>query len=565
MPTKTRINGQNYTQLPRLVSDDVILKGLPNTPSAPDGYGDLASAINSLDTATVRPLKVCLIGDSLTGSGTSPILADGTGSYLNATVLTNLNAGGSAGWIAQQELIGSASNASFSGVLRTDGLGNLSWNYNSEGFGEWVDVSDGGFFVVPSGGGVNNLCVKIVKARQNSSAVQDTISSFSSFSSVLTAGQNCYSEFVKDILSMACDVKNWGIIGDTAAGVSTRYNQMFDKEGDIDAVVLLIGTNDQPADAAAATSLYDLVSETIDAMLEKCRVVFVGGLFPRADVSAGIQAAMMVYSKLLQQKCLNSGGRLVYWDAYSFLVDPATTTGALKASAYNVDNLHLMPYGAWLAKGALLEQMALALNVGQNDFPRRGFSAYNEATGVGSLNSNPLYLGSGGTGSGSGGVTGTVPAGCAATRNAGTQTMAISTISGLSQNQIRLTLAGSTTANDYHELSQSFTLPAVTGGWTGRYIVFEMDMTIESANLLAKLEMAIVSNPLKNILYWNQSSRAFSDFSGSQSHRVTFRSEPMLVRDPAITSYNIRFRLGCASGGSAVISLSRCEVMEWRP
>lgn len=48
MPTKTRINGENYTQLPRLVSDDIILKGLPNTPGAPAGYGDLASAVNSL-------------------------------------------------------------------------------------------------------------------------------------------------------------------------------------------------------------------------------------------------------------------------------------------------------------------------------------------------------------------------------------------------------------------------------------------------------------------------------------------------------------------------------------
>jgi hypothetical protein len=143
--------------------------------------------------------------------------------------------------------------------------------------------------------------------------------------------------------------------------------------------------------------------------------------------------------------------------------------------------------------------------------------------------------------------------------------MAISTVSGLSQNQLRLTLAGSTTASDYHELSQSFNLPAVTGGWAGRYIVFELDMAIESADLLAKLEMAIVSSPLKNILYWNQSSRAFSNFSGAQSHRVTFRSKPMLVRDPTITAYTMRFRLGCSSGGSAVITLARCEVMEWRP
>lgn len=530
-----------------------------------DAVNALIDGYEGLSTSVVRPLKLCLLGDSLTGSGTSPILSTGTGSYLNATVLTNLNAGVYNGWIAQQELIGSASSAAFSGVLRTDGLGNLSWNYNSEGFGEWVDVSTGGFFVIPSGGGVNNLCVRIVKSRQNPNVTQDTISSFSSFSSVLTAGQNTYAEFLKDTLSQACDVVNWGIIGDTVSGVSTRYTQMLDKEGDIDAVILMIGTNDQPATATAAISLYENLSITVDALLEKCKFVFVGGLYPRTDVSAAIQSAMLLYSKLLQEKSLKSGGRIIYWDAYSYLVDPATTTGALKSGAYHTDNLHLMPYGAWLVKNTLLGQVSLALNVGQNNFPRRGFSAYNETTGVGSLNPNPLYLGSGGTGSGSNGVTGTVPASCAVTRNAGTQTMAISTVSGLSQNQLRLTIAGSTTASDYHELSQSFTLPAVAGGWVGRYIVFEMDMTIESADQLAKLEMAIVSNPLKNILYWNQSSRAFSNFSGNQSHRVTFRSQPMLVRDPAITSYNIRFRIGCSSGGSAVVSLARCEVMEWRP
>lgn len=55
MPTKTRINGENYSQLPRLVSDDIILKGLPNTPGAPDGYGDLASAVGSFFTVLGDP------------------------------------------------------------------------------------------------------------------------------------------------------------------------------------------------------------------------------------------------------------------------------------------------------------------------------------------------------------------------------------------------------------------------------------------------------------------------------------------------------------------------------
>lgn len=47
MPTKTRINGENYSQIPRLVSDDIFLKGLPQTAGAPAGYGDLAEAVNA--------------------------------------------------------------------------------------------------------------------------------------------------------------------------------------------------------------------------------------------------------------------------------------------------------------------------------------------------------------------------------------------------------------------------------------------------------------------------------------------------------------------------------------
>ena len=62
MPTKTRINGQNCTQLPRLVSDGIALKGLPQTPGYPAGYGDLATAVlkgiglNNDTVKTVRPL-----------------------------------------------------------------------------------------------------------------------------------------------------------------------------------------------------------------------------------------------------------------------------------------------------------------------------------------------------------------------------------------------------------------------------------------------------------------------------------------------------------------------------
>lgn len=70
MPTKTNINGKNYTQIPRLVSDDIILKGLQNTPGAPAGYGDLASAVNSVGAKQQQ--TVVLFGDSYAATQNNP-------------------------------------------------------------------------------------------------------------------------------------------------------------------------------------------------------------------------------------------------------------------------------------------------------------------------------------------------------------------------------------------------------------------------------------------------------------------------------------------------------------
>lgn len=48
MTTTTRIEGKNFTQEPRLVSDQIILKNIPESDGTPDGYGDVAVNINDL-------------------------------------------------------------------------------------------------------------------------------------------------------------------------------------------------------------------------------------------------------------------------------------------------------------------------------------------------------------------------------------------------------------------------------------------------------------------------------------------------------------------------------------
>lgn len=80
MPTKTRINGENYTQLPRVVSDDIMLNGLPHTAGAPDGYGDLAGAINAVNSGTSCTKRAACAGVSFmaqqTQSGSTTIFRD---------------------------------------------------------------------------------------------------------------------------------------------------------------------------------------------------------------------------------------------------------------------------------------------------------------------------------------------------------------------------------------------------------------------------------------------------------------------------------------------------------
>lgn len=63
--SKTRISGENYSQLPRVISDDIILKDLPQTTGAPDGYGSVAAAVNGLIAQpSGRGVLCAAIGDS---------------------------------------------------------------------------------------------------------------------------------------------------------------------------------------------------------------------------------------------------------------------------------------------------------------------------------------------------------------------------------------------------------------------------------------------------------------------------------------------------------------------
>lgn len=75
MPTKVRFAGVNHTQLPQIVSDGIALKGLPQTPSYPAGYGDLAGAVNGSIMPIYRQSGFVKIGG---GMGDNALFKDRT-------------------------------------------------------------------------------------------------------------------------------------------------------------------------------------------------------------------------------------------------------------------------------------------------------------------------------------------------------------------------------------------------------------------------------------------------------------------------------------------------------
>jgi len=530
-----------------MVSDEIILKDLPNTAGAPAGYGDLADAVNGLTYIAYTSLKsrkarLMLIGDSLTDSGTNPLEPTGlTYTYLSG--LSQLS-----GWVADVQLQPIAGTPA-TGVLSTTGNGFLSFNYNSEGAGAPVDVSTGGFFKIESSSGVYAL-VKILKKGQPAIARTDTISFGTLKTNLQLGGFNTFAEVLQARISINSDVFKMGISGDSVIGVSSRWRQAYDICLP-DFICVLIGTNDTPPDNAAADVMFAEIRSAIEDMLTKVRAVFVGGLFPRGDLTQPVYDAMNYYSSLLRDFAAGND-RVVYWDAFPYLVSSnAVGSSAIKTTAYHSDNLHLVPYGSCLAVKPILESLVLSGAFSDKKYYSRGLS-----TEQYSINPNPLYLGSGGTGSGSGGVTGTVPQAVSISRTGGTQALALSQLTVETQSELRMLVSGSTTPSDRHEVNQNFSIPV---SYYGKKARMRIRAEVKQADLLNQFEFAAVGASNAFLVYLGQASRVISNVVAGTGFVIESDSEEFVLPTGVSTGF-LRLRIGTASGGSADIILREFSI-----
>lgn len=544
-------------QPPRAADTDGVLRRTGDELS----IAEVAAARSLVSWGANRRIlrTLAVIGDSLSAAGVNPALPAGVGAF-DCTGLSNLNSGGT--WIVNPSFDGRGASGA-AGTLSTDGAGRLQWQWTSDaGPGAWVDVSAGGFFEIPSLTPQRNMYVSVIRDYQRGTAASDALTT-TGIAKRAFGPSHAYSEMLRDSLGTGVSVNSYGISGDLVGNFAARWRQVV-ASGPVDALVVLIGTNSTLLSVAVAQTAAAATIAALREMSAYASRIYVGGLFPRTDAAAATRNGQTTYSDLLRAFCA-ANPQYRYWDAWQVLVSGSATDGTLKTGAYHTDNLHLMPYGAWLAKNIILAALSDDWSLPMSSDGGRGYVAWDNVSRTGSVNLNPRLKGSGGTGSGSGGVTGTVPANWAITRSAGTQTCALSTATNADdQDSFVLTFAASTSAannntSDYHELTQTTTLPA--GLAAGNYVTAELDMEIQQADLLQRLEAVLLSSGNTQSAYWGLSSRTFSNFSGAVAHRVRVRFERLLIVS-GVTSFTLRLRMGTALGGSAVLAIRRFELLE---
>lgn len=526
-------------------------------------FDDSTGGIDSLQVASkpFHPLlkgkRMVFIGDSLTAGGSfnSPQQSISQGRpWWRTTNITMTNLGGGT-WLVGGFVNGLAPSGA-SGTLRTDGNGYLQWAYNADSYGALVDCRNGGFFELQSGTSAYSIYVYV----RGGTAYPASVGT----GAVTTAGlsfiddYNTYG-FTTFAAGMLGDVfstyDTWAISGATSTDVLLFADQAVASGGD--AACILIGVNDSPATATAAQTSILNTKAIIQKALAKFGRVYVGDIFPHTATSATVQKFLGLVSLEIERYCAQYRN-VRFWTAYDRLITENAMPTANRTGTFHTDNLHLMPWGAYMAAKPLVDMIL-------QDFPtykhrRCGNDLYDSTLTTGAWNANPTLRGTAGSGSGSGGVTGTVPDSWSVTRSGSTQA-AVGAFAAAADGGIYFyTLAVSgATAGDYHELSQLVNVPA--GINTGDYFQVTCEVQIGAISGGTGLSTFQVQlNGTSNIqsAYLFQSGRNVATF-GTELPVLQLKSQPQKLVS-GTTSFTLRMRIGATASASATIGIREFRI-----
>lgn len=531
---------------PKIASDGVTIQ----TPSGAD------AAI----AAAVAPRKRMLfIGDSRTQFGQpyrAPGFFDGRTYYI-----TGGNYAGIGGnqWVAYSMMEGTAA-LNKQGNLASDAAGLLSWAYDGDTPGPKVDVSAGGWFMLKTGTlGVSLLvAIRGAAAKTLNGVAVITNSGFPLTWEYDLRGHIAWvAGALGDTFS---DYQAWAIPGASTADIVKFLPQVFATPAE--AVVLECGVNnlsDTGSTAAQASAAIADMKTIIDYCRARAQRVYVNDVWQAPNKDATAQKYIDKINTAIRNYC-RTVARVRYVGSAAQMVNYSATVSTSKTGVYSSDNLHLLPYGAY--KAALNIVAKIRQDYAIDGQHKAALDTWDTTLLTGALNPNPTMVGTTGTGSGSGGVTGTVPTSWGLTRSGSTQTCvgAIEAATDGGPDWFTMTVTGATAA-DYHNFSSSIN-PFPSGIALGDYyrVVAELKIGAMQTPGISVLYLACTGNTnLNNIALVQLAPSWPLDTFSTENPVLSLCSEPQKLLD-VTTPFTLRLRIGGGVGGGGTIGIRNFRI-----
>jgi len=500
-----------------------------------------------MDSTAPYGLFLC-VGDSRTryGSpGREPGIFDGRTKYLTT-------GGISGSWMPDIIMDGSAP-LNGTGTLASDATGRVRWTLTGDTAGPWTDVSQGGWYYLPSGTPTNaGLFVSVLAS----------VSPVLNGSATCTAGGypfswdydlRGHSTWIAGALGGRFrDYQGYAIGGCKTSDVVKFMPQMF--KTPVDSMYLQAGVNDIP-NTGATTVQRDALIANLKTIIDYCaarvRRLYVGEIFAASVKDATGTKYLAQADTAIREYCREvTGVRFV--QANDRLVTYTTTNVVSRAGMYG-DNLHLAPYGASTAPISLIDAV-------KEDSPFAGLrrvplDAWDSTLQTGVINPNPTFVGSGGTATT--GVTGVVPAGWAFALSGTTQTIVGSNVAATDggPDWYQVTFAAAS-ASDYHVLRVTgLAVPA--GIAVGDYLRLAFDGAVGemTGNGLALFTVFVDNTTTTNniTLIQLQPGNNVATF-GTEYRPLELSSEPQKWLDVTATM-RVQIRIGGAVGGTGNVRM----------
>lgn len=511
--------------------------------------------------ATPQRGPLLFIGDSRTQFG-QPYRRPGTkatGAFDGRTVyITSGTFNASTQWIAYAIIDGTAALNS-QGIISSDSAGLLSYAHAGDSSGPKVDVSTGGWFYLQSG--TNGVGITIA-VRGNSAKVLNAGGTYatSGFPLVWDYDLRGHIAWIAGAFSDTfSDYRAYAIPGASTADVLKFIPQAFTT--DVEAAVLACGVNDigdTGSTIAQASAAIANLKAIIDYANKRVKRLYVCDVWQAPNKDSAAQRNIDRVNTAIREYC-RTAPRTRHVGSNNQLVNFSATGCTAKTGTYFTDNLHLVSYGAYRASINIIAKM-------RQDYPSDGqhkgaLDLWDSTLMTGALNPNPTMVGTTGTGSGSNGVTGTVPTSWSITRAGATQTCvgAIEAATDGGHDWYTMTVTGATAA-DYHQLQASIN-PIPTGVAIGDYyrIVAEIKIGAMTTPGIAVLYMACTGNGNTNndVLIQLQGGWNIDTFT-TENPILSLTSEPqkLLALDPM----TLRLRVGGAVGGGGTIGIRNFRI-----